>query len=187
MRKSLFCGLSVGLLITVLAALPPHALRGTAYAQQTKDTAVTANFAKIGYALMKEKIGFLSLGISEDIVLKNLGDPEKKSTARIWGADGMEHQSWYYPAKGLEFDMVRKDGKQVVDRISIERPCDYKTQRGIQIGSSAADVQTAYKNEINPQYGAPDSSIVAGTVFGGIIFGIKDGRVHSIFVGASAE
>lgn len=171
----------------MLAIAPSHNLGVMAFAQQAGANAVKTDFAEIGDALMKEKIGFLTLGISGDIVLKNLGEPEKKSAARIWGADGLEHHSWYYPAKGIEFDLVRKDGKLIVDRISIERPCDFKTQRGIQIGSNTAEVQAAYKSEINPHYGSPESSIVAGTVFGGIIFGIKDGRVQSIFVGASAE
>ena len=71
--------------------------------------------------------------------------------------------------------------------ISIKSPCDYKTQRGIQIGSSSAEVHRAYKNEINLHDSKSDSSIVAGTIYGGIIFGLKDTIVTSIFIGAAAE
>ncbi len=83
--------------------------------------------------------------------------------------------------------MIQKGSKQVADRISIKTPCDYKTQRGIQIGSRDIEVQLAYKNEINPHGSNSESTIVAGTIYGGVIFGIKDGIVKSIFVGAAAE
>ena len=119
--------------------------------------------------------------------MKKLGEPENKSAAQIWGADGMEHQRWFYPAKGIELGMIRKGSQQVVDRISLTSPCDYKTQRGIQIGSKVAEVQLAYQPEINPQTGQTDSRIVAGTIYGGIIFGVKQGAVTSIFIGAAAE
>ena len=136
---------------------------------------------------MKENLGLLSIGISDSDALKILGQPEQKSTARIWGADGMEHQSWYYHAKGIELDMIRKESNQAVNMISIKSPCDYKTQRGIRIGSSSIEVHRAYKNEINPRDSKSNSSIVAGTIYGGIIFGLKDSIVTSIFIGAAAE
>ncbi len=189
MKKKLFCGLKTGagLLAMLLVTLSPYALSGIGFAQQISDKDAKPNYMEIGYALMKEKIGFLSIGVSDDIVLKKLGEPEKKSAARIWGADGMEHQSWYYQTKGIELDMIQKGSKQVADRISIKTPCDYKTQRGIQIGSRDIEVQLAYKNEINPHGSNSESTIVAGTIYGGVIFGIKDGIVKSIFVGAAAE
>ena len=71
--------------------------------------------------------------------------------------------------------------------IIIKKPCDYKTQRGIQIGSSDTEVQNAYKNEINPQDSKPHATIVAGTVYGGIIFDLTNGFVTSIFIGAATE
>lgn len=189
MKKNLFSGLSVGagLLAMVLVTLSPYTLSGIALAQQISDQDPKINYTKIGYALMKENAGFLSIGIPDSVVVEKLGDPEKKSTARIWGSDGMEHQSWYYQRQGIELDMIQKENKQVVDRISIKSPCDYKTQRGVQIGSKEIEVQTAYKTEINPHDSKPDSAIVAGTIYGGIIFGLKNGIVNSIFIGAAAE
>ena len=99
----------------------------------------------------------------------------------------MEHQRWHYQSKGIELGMIRNGSKQVVARISLESPCDFKTQRSIQIGSTVAEVQLAYTSEINPQGSNPESTIVAGTIYGGIIFGIKAGIVNSIFIGAAAE
>ena len=140
MKRKLFCRLIVGfsLITTVFAAQPPDA--GTALAQQLSDKATKINYADLGFGLMKETIGDLSLGIDDSVVLKKLGEPDKKSAAQIWGADGMEHQRWHYQSKGIELGMIRNGSKQVVDRISLESPCEFKTQRGIQIGSTAAEV-----------------------------------------------
>ena len=189
MKKNLFSGLKIGigLLAMILVAFSPATLSGIALAQQLSSQDSKINYTKIGYALMKENMGFLSIGIPDSVVVKNLGDPEKKSTARIWGADGMEHQSWHYQSQGIELDMILKGSTQIVDRISIKSPCDYKTQRGIQIGSKEIEVQTAYKAEINPHDSKPDSTLVAGTIYGGIIFGLREGIVTSIFIGAAAE
>ncbi len=187
--KNRFCWLIVVLILWAIAPghHTPYSPSGTAFAQQNMDSGSPTNFLQIGFALMKETIGPISIGISAEETLKILGKPEQKSDARIWGADGMEHQSWSYPAQGIELGMVQKEGKQIVAGISIKSPCDYKTQRGIQIGSHAPEVQAAYKNEINPQNSNPESTIVAGTVYGGIIFGLKDNIVTSIFIGAAAE
>jgi hypothetical protein len=186
-QKKLVCQLIVvlSLLTTVFAVPVPGA--GAALAQQLNDKDAKINYAQIGFALMKEMVGDLSLGIEDSVVLTKLGEPDKKSAAQIWGADGMEHQRWVYQSKGIELGMIRKGSQQVVDRISLKSPCDYKTQRGIQIGSKVAEVQLAYNAEINPQGSRQESSIVAGTIYGGIIFGTKDGVVTSIFIGAAAE
>ena len=188
-KKNLYCGLIAGVLLLVLFLVShaPYALSGTAYAQQNVDNDTQKKYLQIGFALMKENMGNISIGISDSDTLKILGDPTQKSTARIWSADGMEHQRWYYQTKGIELDMIGKESNQAVNMIIIKNPCNYKTQRGIQIGSSDIEVQSAYKNEIDPHYNKSTSEIVAGTIYGGIIFGLKDNTVTSIFIGAAAE
>lgn len=83
--------------------------------------------------------------------------------------------------------MIKKEGRQVVDRIVIKDSCDYKTQRGIKIGSSAMDIYAVYKNEVNHKDSKPGERIVCGTIYGGIIFNLQDDIVSSIFIGAAAE
>ena len=144
-------------------------------------------YSKIGFALMKETIGPLALGMAADDVVAQLGQPEEKSDAKIWGADHMEHQFWYYPTRGIEIGTVKKDGTQHVERIVIKDSCAYETQRGIKIGSSVAEVQAAYKDVINPGDSHPGEKIVCGTVYGGIIFDVQNNAVSSIFIGAAAE
>ena len=189
MKKEMLCGLIAGLMLwaTLPVSHTPYALSETAFAQQTLASDAKTDFLQIGFALMKENIGLISIGAADSSILKALGEPEKKSTARIWAADGMEHQRWHYQTKGIELDMVRKESNQAVNMIIIKNPCDYKTQRGIQIGSSDTEVQNAYKNEINPQDSKLPATIVAGTVYGGIIFGLTNGFVTSIFIGAATE
>jgi hypothetical protein len=144
------------------------------------------DYLKIGFDIMKnEAVGFLKIGLAAAEVLAGLGEPADKSPIRIWGADGLEHQKWRYPAKGIEFDMVKRDGAFLVNMISITTPCEYKTKQGIGIGSSAKEVQAAYPNQLNPAVN--DTKLVAGTVYGGIIFGMEGGAVSSIFIGAAAE
>ena len=145
-----------------------------------------ADYLKLGFDIMKnEAVGFLKIGLAAAEVLAGLGEPADKSPIRIWGADGLEHQKWRYPAKGIEFDMVKRDGAFLVNMIRITTPCEYKTKQGIGIGSSAQEVQAAYTNKLNPAYN--DTKLVAGTIYGGIIFGLDGGAVSSIFIGAAAE
>ena len=144
------------------------------------------DYLKLGFDIMKnEAVGFLKIGLAAAEVLAGLGEPADKSPIRIWGADGLEHQKWRYPAKGIEFDMVKRDGAFLVNMISITTPCEYKTKQGIGIGSSVKEVQAAYPNQLNPAVN--DTKLVAGTVYGGIIFGMGGGAVSSIFIGAATE
>jgi hypothetical protein len=189
MKKTWLCGLIVGFTLCVISPVFhfPYAFSGSAFAQQVAGNGAKTDYLKIGFALMKESLGPISVGATDSSILKTLSEPDQKSAAKIWAADGLEHQRWVYHAKGIELDMVRKEITQTVNMIKIKDPCDYKTQRGIQIGSSDAAVQSAYKDEIYPSDGKPNSSIIAGSLYGGIIFDIKDNIVTAIFIGAAAE
>jgi len=173
--------------IVAFALHAPIASAGTDASQQTSGMKARTDYTQAGYELMKEPVGPLSIGLLENDVVDILGKSERKSKALIWGADGKEHQSWHYPLLGIELGLVQNESKLVVERICLRAPCDYKTQRGIQIGSNAIEVRTSYESEINPQTGASGSTLVAGTIFGGIIFELKADAVSSIFIGASVE
>ena len=188
MKNNRFGGLIVGLLVMLLAVPVSQAEAGQESNQQILvDTDSKNTYLKMGFSLMKETIGPLTIGMSADEVVAQLGQPEEKSDAKIWGADHMEHQFWYYPAKGIEIGTVKKDGTQHVERIVIKDSCAYETQRGIKIGSSAAEVQAAYQDAMNPGASSPGEKIVCGTVYGGIIFDVQNDAVSSIFIGAAAE
>lgn len=160
---------------------------------QENDASIGRNnkdYGSIGFELMdNESIGFLKRNIPDKDVTKDLGEGEAKSNAIEWGADGMEHQTWYYRTKGIELDMIRlESSNQVVNTVKISSPCNYKTKRGIGIGSTKEEVLNAYKDEINPEESAKDSSVlVAGSIYGGIVFRLENNQVSSIFIGAAAE
>lgn len=188
MKNNRFGSLVAGLVVMLLLVPTFKTAAGSEPNQPIMvDTDSKKTHLKKGFALMKETIGPLALGMSADEVVSRMGMPEEKSDAKIWGADKMEHQYWYYPAKGIEIGMIKRDGRQDVERIVIKNACEYKTQRGIKIGSREMDVQAAYKDAINPGDSRPGKRIVCGTVYGGIIFDLRNDAVSSIFIGAASE
>ncbi|WP_411876473.1 hypothetical protein [Vulcanococcus limneticus] len=161
-------------------------LQPTASAQDA--SGVETDFSAIGWELLKtDSLGPLRIGLSSDEIVKLLGNPEAKSEAKVWGADAQEHQQWIYDKVGLYFDMVTEAGEQRIAMIKASSPCEFNTSRGVGIGTDALTVMRAYKAEINLSESDTSRSIVAGSVYGGLIFSLQDGRVSSIFLGASAE
>ncbi len=148
------------------------------------------DYEQIGFELMEsESLGQLKLNITESLLKNKIGSPDKKSKAEVWGADGLEHSTWTYSKLGLVIDMQKEPGSKVeslVYSITATAPCSFATLRGIKIGDKKETVLTAYKNEINEEM-TTQESIVIGSVYGGIIIGIQNGRVQSIFIGAGAE
>lgn len=148
------------------------------------------NYSVIGFELLREELSFvLNKAETSEEVIKQMGEPERKSDAAVWGADGLEHQQWFYKAKGLELDFVRGDkGIQSIASAYISSPSKLKTSRGIGVGSTRIEVMEAYKEDISQEENSigPDV-IVAGTVYGGLTFKLENDKVASIFIGASAE
>ncbi len=147
------------------------------------------DYSTLGFDLLRnDSIGPLNLSLNSDDVVKNLGEPEEKSDFLVWGSDGLEHQTWVYNEKGIILNIVKTENAVSVGSIDINKPCTYKTSRGIGIGSKRSEVLEAYKPEIDPAENNGDSDlIVAGTVYGGIIFSIEKDSVSGIFIGAGAE
>ena len=62
----------------------------------------------------------------------------------------------------------------------------FSSKRGVGIGSSKNSITSAYAAEVDPS--TNDSlSIVAGIVYGGLMFGLENSRVSSIVLGAVTE
>lgn len=162
--------------------------------QQTLPEAVEAqqveekDFSEIGFKLMEtETIGELKIGLTTAAVEKITGKPEIVTEFEFWGADGLEHQARAYQNETIELDFVKlEDGQVVSNSITILEGCQYKTTRNIGIGSSYEDVLQAYKAEISTPENR--STLVAGSIYGGIIFQFSDeNKVNNIFIGAAAE
>jgi hypothetical protein len=152
-------------------------------------TQITPVMAEEFSFLNGEKIGDFSLGQSEKELKNKIHCTLKRGPDTLWGADGAYHQTWDCYDGGISFDMVSnsKGGAKTIASITISTPSKLKTKRGIQIGDSEQAVIQAYQNEKDADATTPTEVFVAGSVYGGLIFQFKDGKVESIFLGASAE
>ncbi|GEM_PF-964597 len=143
----------------------------------------------IGAEAWREALGTLELGLSAEQVLEQLKEPASKTPPVEWGADGLWHSTWNYPALGLELDMAAdvEHGHPVLLHISASAGCTMKTDRGIGIGSPRVDVEKAYPKEgWDPDF-TDDDTIIFGSVFGGILFQFDGDKVSVISIGAFAE
>ena len=151
---------------------------------------VRKDFSAMGFRLLaEEKLFVLDDAETEKDVLKLLGKPEKKSKAEEWGADGLIHQQWFYKKLGIVVDFVKEDksGLGEAYSVTISAPSEKKTSRGIGIGSAQQEVLKAYAAEINREESDLPETVVAGSIYGGAVFTMKNGKVVSIFIGAAAE
>ena len=100
------------------------------------------------------------------------------------------HEDWAWKNKGLVLNLSSEKSSReatlTVFSITANAPCAFKTRAGMGIGNTAADVQEAYKRDINPEESSKEQ-ITVGSVYGGIIFTIKNDKVATIFLGAAAE
>jgi len=137
-----------------------------------------------------ESFGPIRLGQPYSEFLKILGPPDAKSKAIEWGADGLLHEDWTWKSKGLVLnlsaDKNNKDSTLSIFTITATAPCDFKTKANMGMGSSYAEVETAYKKDIDPE-ATDKTQITVGSVYGGIIFSFRNDKVSRIFLGAEAE
>ena len=133
-------------------------------------------------------VGELRLGLGQTKLTGLLGEPNSKSKAMEWGADGLIHQDWFYRSKGITLNMDgdKSEGELTVFSITIRSPCGFKTKKNMGIGSTYKEVMAAYENDIDKSV-TDKKSIMVGSVYGGILFSFKNDRVSEIFIGATAE
>ena len=133
-------------------------------------------------------VGELSLGLGQTKIAGLLGQPESKSKAEGWDADGLIHQDWFYRSKGIILNMngEKNEGELTVFSITISSPCGFKTKKNMGIGSTYKEVMAAYEKDIDKSF-TDKKSITVGSVYGGILFSFKNDKVEKIFIGAAAE
>lgn len=141
-----------------------------------------------GFRLIEEeKVGEIQKGVDLNKIVEFLGEPEEISEPVFSEVDGETYQTYAYKSKGIHIVfLIKSDSTHEVSQYEITEPCILHTSNGIGIGSTYADVQKAYGNLINPQE-SNNEIIVAGSVYGGMVFNLENKKVDRIFVGASAE
>jgi len=137
--------------------------------------------------LTNDSIGILKFDLSEKVFNKFLGKADSTSVPLKWETDGLFHQECYYKSKGVMLDICwEKPSEKRIFRITINAPCSLATARKIKIGSLRKDVFKAYEKEIDMK-SFDFNSVIAGSVFAGMVFEFENDKVKSIFIGASAE
>lgn len=150
--------------------------------------------------LGEERLGDLSLGLPMAEVMKILGPADEVGEPFEEGATGDIVTSYAWKKKGIRIDSARSSVEpdpnpagsaptmiEYARSIDVSAPFSGKTRRGVAIGALEADVVRAYAETLDPEASRQGEKVVAGSLFGGIIFTIEGGRVTSIFLGAAAE
>lgn len=155
--------------------------------EQPIEKKIKRNFSDIGFELMEtENLGDLKIGLTVETIEKITGKPTKIDEFQLWEADGFQHQGRTYQKGTIELDFIKlENGNIVSNTITIKKGCNYKTSRNIGIGSTYNEVLTAYEGEIDIHEGK--KTLIAGSIYGGIIFDFKNEKVETIFIGSAAE
>lgn len=150
----------------------------------------TASPAPVNNKIDIESFGDIKLGQHYKETVAVLGEPDNKSKAQEWGADGLMHEDLTWKSKGLvlnmSFDKTNHESSLAVFSITATAPCNFKTKAGAGISSLYDEVQNAYKKDIDAT-ATDKTQITVGSVYGGIIFSFKNDKVEKIFLGAAAE
>jgi hypothetical protein len=137
----------------------------------------------------EESLGDLKLGITVADLGKLLPDGKTKGKREEEEATGEFVQTFVDGKSGVEvlLSSTTATGPQTVRAITVRAPSTRTTKRGIGIGASAEDVKKAYADVLDPEFPPDAESIIAGSVYDGVIFSLEAGKVRSIFMGPGAE
>lgn len=135
-----------------------------------------------------QRVGNLRLGLESTRLAPMLGKPNKEGKPVEEAATGLTIKQQTFAKKGVVVTLSREKKATVwrVERFLISAPCGWKTPQGIGIGSTDQEVRKVYSQLLEAESQSADQ-LVVGSVYDGVIFHLKKGRVAGIFVGAAAE
>ncbi len=139
--------------------------------------------------LREERIGPLYIGLGEKDAVAAIPCPVSKGKESFLEATDDWGQKLSFPACGIELDMVSstKGGSKSITAIVVSQPSELATSRGIRVGSTEDEVMTAYQPFLDRSATRRGKTVVAGSIYGGLIISIAQGKVSEIFLGAVAE
>jgi hypothetical protein len=144
------------------------------------DSAVTPE------VVYNEKIGSLRFGMTSSEVISILGEANDIQELSLYSSKDRILYVWSYKNKGIELSLLSDDSSKnltsTVTMITITNPCNYKTSKGIQIGSTLKDIKDKYT--INDELSGNDE-IVVGDLFNSLTFSIENDKVKKIFIGSA--
>lgn len=140
------------------------------------------------FSAASEKVGPLKLGMPGAQVQAAFGKPQSQGAWIDEAATGLQVQEWKYPARGVFVTVSRENASATprVERFRVTRPSGHATSKGVKVGDTAAKVKAAYGKLVSAEESS-GSALVVGSIYDGVIFTLKGGKVTEIFVGAAAE
>jgi len=131
----------------------------------------------------------IEIGTPDEEVISILGQPESKNDRTFYGADGRWSQHWSYSNGDMVIYMSSDDehGDQTVSQIRLTGQSTYRTSSGLGIGDTESDVIAEHDSIKDQAFSRDGEFFVAGSIYGGVGFGISSGVVVSITIGAMAE
>ena len=139
--------------------------------------------------IRNESIGDLKVDMSISEFISYLPCSVEKGEPILWSGIGEIIQEWRYEECGVDLQLSTIDAStpQAISSITVTAPNDFKTARGIQIGSSEEAVFEAYEDQVDPTISELGETFVAGSIYGGLVFTFKEGEVVKMFLGGGAE
>jgi hypothetical protein len=181
--KSLRRALLVIVSLAMLAGILPAAL--------ADDAGSVPGTAWEGFDLSAETFGPLRIGMPATELREALGEWTQAGEPALWGADGLEHWDVSYDLPGLTVGLARAPGDEAsasVYSILAVGPLDWKTARGLGIGDTVELVKSLYGEVIDPEWDTDaNQGVLIGSLYGGILAGLKEGAIVSLYLGALAE
>lgn len=172
---------ALGLCVSVIVSVP--------LVPEFVSAQISVSQIQTGELMSQESLGDLQVGMSAEELLTQLGEPDNKGEIQLWAADGQFYHSWSYPQQGLQVTLSSPKGTDDlrIASLTIQSPSHLQTQRNIGIGDSWDSVETAYSDFIEADTTDAYDQLVAGSIYGGVIFSFRNGQVTQIFLGAAAE
>jgi len=133
-------------------------------------------------------MGWLRMGLSAAELEARLGPPDEVGSTHEEGATGLWVHERVWSAAGVVVQLAAttEDGPPGVNTFTVSAPFAGRSARGIGVGSTEAEVLAAYADVLDP-HSVPGEQVIAGSLFGGMIFYLEDGVISAVFVGAAAE
>lgn len=135
-----------------------------------------------------QQVGPLKLNMAEPKMAQSLGKYSSEGKAVHEAATGLTVKERHYAKLGLKVTLAQEaaGARWTVARFRAEPPCPWKTPQGVGLGTPEAKVRKTYGALLDKEMTNAEQ-IVVGSVYDGVIFSLKDGKVSAIFVGAAAE
>ncbi|MBP9084636.1 MAG: hypothetical protein KBG15_00900 [Kofleriaceae bacterium] len=144
---------------------------------------------KAALALLKdEAVGGIRMDMTDQEVIAVLGQPSKKGTPMEEGATGETVAQWEWKKTGINVLFTDANKTPKVRGIGLTDPSTLKTKKGIGIGSSRAELDTAYgAGQMKSGDDGADASYTVGNHYYGLVFSFEGGKVKSAYWGVLAE